>query len=203
MPPLCKVVKYYAVFKVQLDLPKLKSLTRHLYQFSEEDNELIAAANNIIYVFHPDRVEVCDTNTKIVDSAEDFTRVFDLEPARRRIMKATQTFCGYGIVSRVVSSTLVPLSELNRMTLHYRLAETKPPNLELNIFEPVLSPDLLLKFSDVTKLNAIKLSTTFHVHATLHATIVHDLSMCPQPNAEYLEYLKAVSDYVALLRSLT
>lgn len=123
----------------------------------------VTSMNGVAYIFEKDRISV------YAESSLDFFTV------RSKIFQAINskptgktTIIVFETPVKLVES--IPDSDLVLDTIHYRISCQPPPGVEINIFEPTIHPDCVLKIRPFTD----GFTVTFHFKPTGKCHIVCD-----------------------------
>ncbi|ACH46796.1 unknown [Feldmannia species virus] len=193
LPTQIRVLKYYAVFKTtNIDLNELEKSIARVYKVpDDEDSYYIAKSGNVTYVFHTDRVEACCLANVVVSRARDILAACDLTIIRRTVSACCPS-SGPAIITSVVSETIGPLTQGTRFSLHSKLAREMPRGLVLNILEPSVCPDLVVKFAVENDGNTF--AVLFKFRENLSCLIVQDMRSCPKKGVP--EFLTLLGDFI-------
>ena len=158
------VVKRYFEFESGKNPRNLFEQIRNLYKIG--GNRFLSTCEGSHYIF-------CEKKILVVFSS-DSKCVFDLDSIKNRVRYLVgSTSCK---TTRIVFETLLPMvSDLE--TIHFRLSGLnglKPNGLILNILEPSVHPNLILKFSEYSD----GFLSTYHIDNTGVCFVVCDVSRC-------------------------
>ena len=168
MPLPVKLVKHYLEFISTVEPKIISNKFRNIYEV--EENKFVSTCSGSHYMFLDKKI--------IVASIVTPDKPLDLNPIRNRVRYVTGDR-SVGRSIRYVFETMLPMCDpvLGLDITHSRLAKNDPPGLVLNILEPSVNPNLVLKFSEYSD----GFSCTFHVQNTGKCHIVCDTSVCGSP----------------------
>ena len=155
------VVKRYFEFESGKTPRDLSEQVRNLYEIGE--NKFLSTCEGSHYIF-------CEKKILVVFSS-DSKCVFDLDSIKNRVRYLVGSTSWK--TTRIVFETflhMVPDLE----TIHFSLSKNKPNGIILNILEPSVHPNLILKFSEYSD----GFSSTYHISSTGVCFVVCDTSRC-------------------------
>lgn len=161
------LVKHYLEFVCTIKPRKLSETFRNIYKV--EENKFVSTCYGSHYMFLDKKI--------IVVSMVTPENPLDLKPIRNRVRSVTGERV-LGRSTRFVFETVIPIPMCDPVLgldmTHSRLVKKDPPGLVLNIFEPSVNPNLILKFSEYSD----GFTCTFHVQSTGKCHVVCDTSTC-------------------------
>lgn len=160
--------KQYAESKVRCDDPS--DILRTIRNIHFVNGLYAACSEGVLYVFRRDKVTLY--STKSIDFATTGHRVYlatGSVPALRTTLMTFETSVELSSTSR----TDILFLDL----LHYKIMCHPPRGTEINIFEPEIYPNLVVKVSPFTD----GFTVTFHIKSTGKCIVVCDANNCPNP----------------------
>ena len=110
---MLRVVKYLAVFVVNLDVAHVQKNIANVYHLSGE--RCVAKKDNVVYVFYNDRVETCAVCDCLVETSDNIYQVCDLTSIKNVVKKACHPVnLGHYCLTLVVSEPVAPLCPVDR-----------------------------------------------------------------------------------------
>lgn len=161
------LVKHYLEFVCNIKPSKLSDKFRNIYEV--EENKFVSTCHGSHYMFLDKKI--------IVVSMVTPENPLELNPIRNRVRSVTGERV-LGRSTRFVFETVIPIPMCHPVLgldmTHFRLVKNDPPGLVLNIFEPSVNPNLILKFSEYSD----GFTCTFHIQSTGKCHVVCDTSIC-------------------------
>ena len=147
-----RIRKHYAEFRVTtLEPSKLRDICRHVYWV---DNLCVASSGGALYVFHRDKVSVYSSTPLNFREARSrirrVTRSFALGKTTFVVFETSWTVkntenCAATSATSATSPTSASSACLDLDFLHFNLSNHLPFGTDLNIFDPDIHPDLIVK----------------------------------------------------------
>jgi len=157
--------KHYAECKVQCDPSDILRTIRNIHFVNDLH---VGFSEGVFYVFRRDKVTLYSTS--LLDFATTGNRIYlatGYVPALRTILMTFETSV------KLSSSSPTLFLDL----LHDVLLEHPPRGTEINIFEPEIYPNLVIKVSPFMD----DFTVTFHIRSTGKCSVVCDAKNCPNP----------------------
>ena len=184
------VRKHYAECSVPLQhLPRLQDTIRNIYFVNDLH---VAFSEGVVYVFRKDKfVFYASTTssstsscTSSSTSSSTSSTLLDVPSISRRIFRTTGSFPTLKTTiitfeTSVTMSSATPTNLIFLDLLHNHVCKHPPPGTEINIFEPEIHPDVIVKvgFKD-------GFTVSFHFQDTGKTSVVCDATKCdPNPSA--------------------
>ena len=135
---MISLVKKYMEFPCEISPSKLFDEYRNMYQIGDE--KYLATCKGSHYIFSSTKIVVVST------ISQDYP--LDIRDIRRRVRDISNTRSIEKVIKVVFETKIFHReSSLDLERIHFRLAENPPRGIVLNIYEPSISPNLVLKFS--------------------------------------------------------
>ena len=159
--------KQYAESTVQCDPSDIQGTTRNIHFV----NDLyVGFSEEVLYVFRRDKVTLY--SSKPIDFSTAGHRIYLATgsiPALRTTLITFET--------TVALSSASPTNIIFLDLLHDKIMRHPPRGTEINIFEPEIHPNLVVKVSPF----ADDFTVTFHIKSTGKCIVVCDAKNCPNP----------------------
>ena len=166
--------KQYAECSIPLEDPRrLQNTIRNIYVVEDLH---VAVSEGVLYLFRKDNVLLYASNASTTASTS--ATLLDIPSISRRILRATGSFPTLKTTfmtfeTSVTMSSVTSTNILFLDFLHYNIFTHPPPGTEMNIFEPEIHADMIVKvgFKDGFKV-------TFHFQHTGKSLVVCDATNC-------------------------
>ena len=124
-------------FHCEISPSKLFEKYKNMYKIDGEDKYL-ATCEGSHYIFTSTKIVVVSTISR--------DNTLDIENIRQRVWEMSNTRPLEKVVKVIFETKIVHGLDLEM--IHFRIAQTPPKGIVLNIYEPSINPNLILKFSD-------------------------------------------------------
>lgn len=168
------VRKQYAECSASVQDPaRLQHTIRNIYVV---DDLHVAVSEGVVYLFRKDKFLFYTSSTTLKTASS--TTLLDISSISRRIWRATGSFptLKTTVITFEASVTMSCVTSTNILfldVLHYNIFKHPPPGTEINIFEPEIHADIIVKvgFKD-------GFTVTFHFQHTGRSIVVCDATKC-------------------------
>lgn len=161
-----RLVKYYADFVMNIVPSEIASKVKNIYV---KDDGYMALAEGVIYVYLDDKVSIC----AVIEEENEW----DFSKVQQRVFYSTGIRCAGRMTMMVFETSFVTTGGPMFLDMvHHRVAQRPPTGIVINIHEPCINNNLLIKFS------AYKdgFTATFHIHEDGRCIVSCDTRRCVQ-----------------------